>query len=278
MVAGTGLSGADVTTLQTAKEVAVRLASEAGALLRERVGGERQIEHKGTVDLVTDADQAAEKLITEGLRDAFPGFRLIGEEGARGSVDHDYGWVVDPLDGTTNFAHAYPHFAVSICLEYRGEPAMGVVYDPMRDEMFVAVEGLGATLNDRSIHVSDVGVLLQALVATGFAYDRDARDEGTALWDAFNYHAQGARRDGAAALNLAWVAAGRLDLYWERPVQAWDIGAGVVLVREAGGTVTAVEGGSLDLYAHEVFSSNGKLHDQASILITDTLSELRSGA
>lgn len=278
MAAGTESTGANLKTLEAARDLAIRLAGEAGAMLRERIGADHLVAHKGTVDLVTDVDEAAEKLITDGLRSTFPAFRLIGEEGTIGSADHDYGWVVDPIDGTTNFAHAYPHFAVSIGLEYRGVPVVGVVYDPMRDEMFTAVEGQGATLNGLPIQVSGVDVLLQALVATGFSYDRDAREQGTALWNAFNYNAQGARRDGAAALNIAWVAAGRLDVYFEQPVQPWDIGAGVVIVREAGGLVTSIDGGAFGLYAHNVFASNGHLHPEASHLITETVQMLQNSA
>jgi myo-inositol-1(or 4)-monophosphatase len=255
--------------------VALDLAREAGALLRERVGGQRDIEHKGTIDIVTDADKAAETLIVAGLREAFPEFRLIGEEGSRTSAadaeETDYGWVIDPLDGTTNFAHAYPHFAVSIGLEHYREPVLGVVYDPMRDEAFVAVQGQGATLNDAPIRVSTTDALITSLLATGFPYDLSRREESNALWTAFNSRTQGVRRDGSAALNLCYVAAGRLDGFYERPLNAWDIGAGAIIVREAGGMVTALEGGPFAMYDGEVLASNPAMHELMLDVIRQTL-------
>lgn len=263
-------SGADPATLQQAREVAERTALAAGELLRERVRTERVINHKGTVDLVTDADEESERLIAGALRQAFPTFRLMGEEGASGAAAHDYGWIIDPIDGTTNFAHGYPHFAVSICLEFRGTPVVGVVYDPMRDEMFVAVEGSGATLNGESIHVSLQTVMIQALGATGFSYDIAARQEATALWNVFNNSLQGLRRDGSAALNMAWVAAGRLDTYFESPVNGWDVGAGAVIAQEAGGRVSTLSGADYDLAVPEMLCTNGHLHEQVLALIEQT--------
>ncbi len=259
-----------------ARDLAVELAREAGALLRGHVARVREIDHKGTIDLVTEADRASEALIAGRIREAFPRHRLIGEEGARGvpAVEGEampYGWVIDPLDGTTNFAHGYPHFAVSIALEYEGEPILGVVYDPMRDELFVAEQGQGATLNGEPIRVSTSRELIGSLLATGFPYDLSRRGPSNALWDAFNCRCQGVRRDGAAALNLCYVAAGRLDGFWEQPLQAWDVGAGAILVREAGGTVTALEGGRFDLYDHQVLATNGHLHAPMLEIISATL-------
>lgn len=263
-----------------ARELSVDLAMRAGVLLRNTLNEPRDIARKGTVDLVTDADRASEALISAGIRSAFPDHRLIGEEGARGAAgnhreEHAFGWVIDPLDGTTNFAHRYPHFAVSIGLEHRGRPVMGVVYDPMRDEMFVGVEGAGATMNGVPIHVSGTEELIASLLATGFPYDLAARGESNALWQAFNGRAQGVRRDGAAALNLCYVAAGRLDGYWERPVQPWDMGAGVVIVREAGGTIGSLEHDGHDLYGREVVATNGVLQGRMRDLIAETLAEIR---
>jgi myo-inositol-1(or 4)-monophosphatase len=261
--------------LHRARTVALDLAREAGALLRERVGGQRNIEHKGTIDIVTDADRASETLIVAGLRQAFPEFRLIGEEGSHTSAEDaeetDYGWVIDPLDGTTNFAHAYPHFAVSIGLEHHREPVMGVVYDPMRDEAFVAVQGDGATLNGDPLRVSTTDALITSLLATGFPYDLSRREESNALWTAFNSQTQGVRRDGSAALNLCYVAAGRLDGFYERPVNSWDIGAGAIIVREAGGVVTALEGGPFAMYDGEVLASNPHIQELMLDVIGQTL-------
>jgi len=259
-----------------ARDLAVELAQEAGALLRGHVARVREIDHKGTIDLVTEADRASEALIAGRIREVFPRHRLIGEEGARGvaAVEGEavpFGWVIDPLDGTTNFAHGYPHFAVSIALEHEREPVLGVVYDPMRDELFVAERGQGATLNGELIRVSTSRELIGSLLATGFPYDLSCRGPSNALWDAFNGRCQGVRRDGAAALNLCYVAAGRVDGFWEQPLQAWDVAAGAILVREAGGTVTALEGGRFDLYDHQVLATNGNLHAPMLKIISATL-------
>lgn len=265
------VTGVDQDILQRAGELAKSLAYDAGALLRDAVGTERQITHKGEVDLVTDADEASEKLIAEGIQSAFPGHRLTGEEGATGAAESDYGWVIDPLDGTTNFAHGYPHFAVSIGLEFRGEPVMGVVYDPMRDEMFFAITGEGATLNGTPIRVSAVSELMQAMIATGFSYDIQERGPAYRLWEAFNDQTQAVRRDGAAALDMVWVACGRLDAFFEKPVNNYDVGAGVVIAREAGATVTSQDGSPYILAEREVCCTNGVLHEQVVYLITKTL-------
>ncbi len=266
-----------------ARQLAIDLAREAGALLRDRLDTPHEVQRKGTIDLVTDADRASEALITAGIRDAFPEHRLVGEEGARGAVDtgqapSPYGWIIDPLDGTTNFAHRYPHFAVSIALEQLGRPILGVVHDPMRDEMFVGEVGQPSLLDDRPIHVSETDVLLASLLATGFPYDLSKRRESNALWQAFNGSAQGVRRDGAAALNLCYVAAGRLDAYWERPVQPWDMAAGVVIVRGAGGTITSLEHDDHDVYGNEVVATNGHLQGEVRGLIQATLEDLLSSA
>ena len=203
-----------------ARELAIETARDAGALLRERLTQPRNVQFKGTVDLVTDSDQASEALIAQRIRDAFPEHRLIGEEGARGAgpgpdtpegsdgTDDPsrFGWVVDPLDGTTNYAHGYPHFAVSIGLECEGAVILGVVYDPMRDELFVAERGGGATLNGAPIAVSSQDELLRSLLATGFPYDLTQRQESDDIWLALNRACQGVRRDGSAALNLCYVA------------------------------------------------------------------------
>jgi myo-inositol-1(or 4)-monophosphatase len=266
-----------------ARQLAIDLARQAGALLRDRLDVPREVQHKGTIDLVTDADRASETLITTGIRGVFPDHRLVGEEGARGAAENGegpspYGWLIDPLDGTTNFAHRYPHFAVSIALEQLGSPILGVVYDPMRDEMFVGEHGEPSLLNDRPITVSDTQVLLASLLATGFPYDLAKRRESNALWQAFNGSAQGVRRDGAAALNLCYVAAGRLDAYWERPVQPWDMAAGVVIVRGAGGIITSLEHDEHDVYSNEVVATNGHLLGEVRGLIRTTLDALMANA
>lgn len=264
----------DPEMLRRAGTLAKELAYAAGAQARAAARTERRIAFKSTVDLVTDADEAAEALIVEGIRAAFPDHRLTGEEGGTGAADSDYGWYVDPIDGTTNFAHGYAHWAVSIMMEYRGEPVVGAVYDPMKDEMFFAVKGQGATLNDAPIRVSTVPQLLQALTATGFSYNIAERAPAFALWQAFNNNAQGMRRGGAAALDMVWVAAGRLDAYFERPINTWDIGAGVIIAREAGAIVTMMDGARYELLGREVCCTNGILHEQVVGLIGQTLLEL----
>jgi myo-inositol-1(or 4)-monophosphatase len=251
---------------ETARDVAIAAARDAGAILRERLTRARTIDFKGTVDLVTDADRASEELIASRIRQAFPHHRLLGEEGARGAgfdghEAPEFGWVVDPLDGTTNYAHGYPHFAVSIALEQRGTVILGVVYDPMRDELFVGERGRGATLNGKPIQVSATDQLIRSLLATGFPYDIEQRAENSAIWDIFLNASQGTRRDGAAALNLCYVAAGRLDGFWERPLQPWDIAAGGLIILEAGGTVTTYDEESFDPYRREVIASNGHIHE-----------------
>jgi myo-inositol-1(or 4)-monophosphatase len=250
--------------LDQARTLAVDAAREAGALLGAKLGA-AIVDYKGTVDLVTDADRASEALIAARITSAFPGHALVGEEGTRGptgEIDRrGYSWIVDPLDGTTNYAHGYPHFAVSIALERAGETLLGVVYDPMRDELFEATRGGGATLNGAPMSVSATAELIRSLLATGFSYDLTARAENMAMWNAFLNICQGTRRDGAAALNLTYVAAGRLDGFWERPLNPWDIAAGALIVQEAGGTVSSFEGGPFDPFDREVVASNGVIHN-----------------
>jgi myo-inositol-1(or 4)-monophosphatase len=251
-------------------KTAEQLARAAGAILRE--GYARGVtndnnaiayEHKGAVDLVTEFDRRSEKLILEGLRQAFPDHAFNAEEHGRSAHPADYEWLVDPLDGTTNFAHAVPIFAVSLGLAWRGQPLVGVVYDPLRDELFAAEAGQGATLNGRRLRVSSQANLGQAFLATGFAYDvrtnpRNNFDE----FRQFYLRAQAVRRAGSAALDCAYVAAGRLDGYWELSIKPWDVGAGVLLVLEAGGRATTPEGDEQCLGAPGIVASNGRLHAQ----------------
>jgi myo-inositol-1(or 4)-monophosphatase len=266
-------SKADGSIPERARELAVQTARDAGAVLRERLGSIRDVQFKGITDLVTDADRASEALIAERIKTAFPGHRFVGEEGTRGAeAGTAHGWIVDPLDGTTNYAHGYPHFAVSIGLEHAGRVVLGVVYDPMRDELFVAERGRGATLNGTRLRVTGEGELIRSLLATGFPYEPALRPEGLAIWNDLMHRCQGVRRDGAAALNLAYVAAGRLDGFYERPLQPWDMAAGTLLVEEAGGTVTGFDGGRFDPYAREAVATNGPLH----AVLLDTLARHRA--
>lgn len=247
-----------------AYELAVELARDAGAILRDKVSVSREISFKGVVNLVTDADHASEALISSRLRETYPDHRLIGEEGSENldaEGDAPYVWIFDPLDGTTNYAHGYPHFGVSIALYHHHEPLIGVVYDPMKDELFAARRGGGATLNGQPIHVSAIDQLVQSLLATGFSYNLEERAVNARIWDEFLMTTQGPRRDGAAALNLVYVAAGRLDGFWERPLEVWDMAAGALIVAEAGGRLSNYANGPFDPFSRECLATNGHLHE-----------------
>jgi myo-inositol-1(or 4)-monophosphatase len=244
-------------------EKAAGIARAAGALLREGWGHAGRVEHKGDVDLVTEYDRRAEALITDALRETFPDHHIYAEErGDSGLESSPYTWLVDPLDGTTNFAHGFPVFAVSIGLIHRGEGLVGVIYDPIQDELFTAGAGRGSHLEEHPIKVSQVDSLEGALLATGFAYDRDwAADHNLPYVDRFLRSSQGIRRAGAAALDLAYVACGRLDGHWEMRLHPWDVAAGIVIVREAGGRVTDLSGGhEFDQSGREIVASNGRIH------------------
>lgn len=241
-------------------EVAVEAARAAGELLRGRFGAKQTVRYKGEVDIVTEVDERAERMVSEILLGAFPAYGMLAEEGGELSGEGDACWVVDPLDGTTNYAHGLPIFSVSIALERRGEAVLGVVHDPMRGETYVAERGEGATLNGEPIGVSDTGELIQALLVTGFPYDRDQVPAALDLFGRFTLLSQSMRRLGSAALDLCYVASGRLDGYYERGIHAWDMAAGALIVEEAGGKVTDYRGGELDLGGREVVASNGHLH------------------
>ncbi len=247
-----------------AAQIAADAALGAGKILLDRFADERHIEYKGDVDLVTDADHAAEALILDLILKTFPDHRFVGEEGVHrsgASVADDGGftWLVDPLDGTTNYAHRYPHFAVSIALAFANSIVLGVVFDPMLDELFVGQRGAGFTINGKPATVSPTDNLMRSLLGTGFSYDLEGRDENMRLWERFMPRCQGVRRDGSAALNMCYVAAGRLDGFWERPINSWDIAAGAVMVEEAGGTISGYNG-AFDPFSGEVVASNGLIH------------------
>lgn len=257
-------SGATTVSVPAgAYQLAVDVAREAGAILREKFGTRRQVDFKGIVNLVTDADHASEAHISARLKAAFPDFRMIGEEGSTHepeSSDSPYVWVFDPLDGTTNYAHAYPHFAVSIALRHHDTTVVGVVYDPMLDELYAAEIGKGATLNGESTVVSVTDNLIESLLASGFSYNMKEREENLPIWQDLMLTSQGPRRAGAAALDLAYVAAGRIDGYWEQSLEAWDMSAGGLIVEEAGGTVTNYAGGRFDPFSRQCVATNGKIH------------------
>ncbi|MBI4469653.1 MAG: inositol monophosphatase [Acidobacteria bacterium] len=240
------------------------MAREAGDLLRDRFGGKLGVSHKGRIDLVTEADLQSEALIRERLAIRYPRHQLLAEEGglADGSSS-DHRWIVDPLDGTTNFAHGYPVFCVSIALEVGGKVELGVVYDPMRDELFAAERGAGASLNNKPIRVSSTEKLSGSLLSTGFPYDiKTSRLTNLEHWSNFALRVQGLRRDGAAALDLCYVGCGRHDGFWELGLSPWDVAAGTLIVEEAGGRVTDLHGGPSSIYRREILASNQFIHDQ----------------
>jgi myo-inositol-1(or 4)-monophosphatase len=241
-------------------EVAVAAAETAGEVLRSGFGREQTVKYKGKVDLVTEVDERAEAVIGELLRGAFPGYGMLAEEGGRRLGEGDSRWIVDPLDGTTNYAHGLPIFAVSIALERAGEVVLGVVHDPMRGETYVAERGGGATLNGEPIRVSDTDEPIRALLVTGFPYDRSDMGTAVELFGRLTELTQGVRRLGAAALDLCYVAAGRLDAYYEKGLHAWDVAAGSLILKEAGGRITDYRGRELDLEGREIVASNGLLH------------------
>jgi myo-inositol-1(or 4)-monophosphatase len=267
----TGSAGqADATDLQFVPKAA-EIAREAGALLREYFARGVETEYKGDVDLVTVADRSAEKLIRTRLGEAFPDHGIYGEEGTRERLEGEYRWYVDPLDGTTNFAHGFPQFCVSLGLEHRrtgtkehddGALTAAVIYDPMRDELFTAERGRGAALNGKAIHVSSVSVLAESLLATGFPSRKRHASPNIHFYQEFTLRSHGVRRAGSAALDLAYVACGRMEGFWEFNLNPWDTAAGILLIEEAGGRVTDFAGAAVRLKSDEVLASNGLIHDE----------------
>ena len=251
--------------------IAEGIARQAGGLLRGFYEKGVATEYKGDVDLVTEADRASEKLIGERLLAAFPEHGIYGEEGTRDRLESEYRWYIDPLDGTTNFAHQFPAFCVSMGLERRpaglapdadGEMVAGVIYDPLRDEMFSAERGRGAWLNGRRLHVSKTKSLGESLTATGFPSQKRHASPNIHLYQQVTLRSHGVRRAGSAALDLAYVAAGRLDGFWEFNLNPWDTSAGVLLVEEAGGKLSHFDGGTFTLDSREVLATNGLIHGE----------------
>jgi myo-inositol-1(or 4)-monophosphatase len=249
--------------MQKFLDVAIRAALAAGKLQRERLWSEHEIEFKGESNLVTEVDRACEDMIVAAIRTAFPDHDFLAEENTYAQAGSAFRWIIDPLDGTTNYAHGFPWFCVSIALEVEGEVRLGAIYHPMMDELFTAVRGEGAFLNGRAIRVSRREPLKGCLLATGFPYDRTRDNENNfANFVDFQMAARAVRRAGAAALDLAYVAAGRLDGYWEVKLKPWDVAAGQLLVTEAGGRVTNHAGEPYSVYDHRILASNGHIHDE----------------
>jgi myo-inositol-1(or 4)-monophosphatase len=248
-------------------EIATEAALSAGAILQSYWGNLESVQEKGRPgDLVTEADAAAEAAVITILKRHFPDHQILAEEsGHQGNAISRFLWAIDPLDGTTNYAHQYPFSATSIALLIDGVPQVGVIFDPFHQELFRAAKGLGATLNRKPIQVSKTNTLAQSLLVTGFAYDRrETPDNNYAEFCHLTHLTQGVRRGGSASIDLAYVACGRLDGYWERGLSPWDIAAGIVLVQEAGGQVSAYDQSPIDLSSGRILATNTYLHEALS--------------
>ncbi len=251
---------ADPRYLPTAVEIVTR----AGAMQLAHFGGDVRIDKKGAIDLVTEVDLAVERMFRDAIAARFPDHQVLGEE-MGGVADATAGpcWIFDPIDGTTNYAHGLPIFCASLALEIDGVPEVGAVYDPTRQELFTAERGGGARLNGSALHVSSAATLLESMLVTGFPYDvHDRVDEIVGLFGAFVGEARAVRRLGSAAIDLCYVAAGRMDGFWEQRLKPWDVAAGALIVEEAGGRATGLDGSDFDSRAGHVVASNGPIHDE----------------
>ncbi len=247
--------------MRSQKLAAIQAARKAGYILKTRLGKKRKIGFKGAVNLVTEMDILAEKIIISEIQKHFPDDSILAEEQTTRECDSVFRWVIDPLDGTTNYAHGFPVFCVSIALTKNGETILGVIFDPTRDELFLAEKGKGARLNGRKIKVSSESDLSRSLLATGFPYDlRESSINNFDNFRNFALRAQAVRRAGSAALDLCYVAAGRFDGFWEMKLAPWDVAAGSLIVLEAGGTVSNFLGKPLGLNGSHVLATNGKIH------------------
>lgn len=244
-------------------DFAQNLAREAGRLLGEKLTGHNPVYYKGTIDLVTEADRMSEELILAQISRRYPDHGILSEESAQKNEQAMMRWIIDPLDGTTNYAHGFPFFCVSIALEKEGIVVLGVVYDPLRDELFTASRGGGAYLNGKKMQVSTVNDLSRSLLATGFPYDiRVSPDNNLNFFSAMAKTAQAVRRPGAAALDLSYLAAGRIDGFWELKLKPWDTAAAVLMVTEAGGIISDMTGGKWNLDSPGLVASNGLIQEQ----------------
>ena len=244
------------------KALIMKAASEAGKLLMDKFESGIRVEYKGKYDLVTEADRQAEALIVQLIREQYPEHNILAEESLYDETGSDYRWIIDPLDGTTNYAHGFPWFAVSIALEFEGRLVLGV------NDFYFAERGHGAFLNDRRLQVSAIGTLEQSLLATGFAYDhKKCQANNYDSFTRFQKEAQACRRPGAASLDLASVAAGRFDGFWELKLKPWDLAAGILLVEEAGGLVSDFDGLPMTLDSQECMASNRLIHEEMQVIL-----------
>ncbi|KPJ61607.1 MAG: histidinol phosphate phosphatase [Latescibacteria bacterium DG_63] len=249
--------------LEALREAAVCAAERAGKILTSRASLRRRIEFKGKVNLVTEVDRLAEEAIVRYLRKRFANHSFLAEETGGSELESEFLWIIDPLDGTTNYAHGFPVYSVSIGLRYLDSVVLGVVYNPNLDELFTATLNGGARLNGKKIGVSKTRSLTRSLLATGFPYDiRESRDNNLNHFSAFALRAQAVRRAGSAALDLCYLACGRFDGFWELKLSPWDVAAGSLIVTEAGGRVSDFSGGEFDIFSKEMLASNGRIHNQ----------------
>jgi myo-inositol-1(or 4)-monophosphatase len=249
-------------SLSKIEKIALKLARQAGEIQRKKWGKKLDIRWKSVTNPVTDVDKACEALIQKTLKREFPDHALLGEEtGSHGSKDAEYQWIVDPLDGTVNYSHGLPQFSLSIGVRRRGQALLGVVYAPILNELFIAKAGGGATLNGKRIRVSHQRKPMESLLVSGFSYHAKEDGENVPEWMAFIAHAQALRRLGCATLDLCWTACGRFEAFWEYGLNAWDSAAGELVVREAGGKVTHLDGRPYDIFKPGILATNGVLHD-----------------
>jgi myo-inositol-1(or 4)-monophosphatase len=256
------------------ERVALRAARAAGRIHLKRLSRISVAQKSNAIDLVTEADRESEAAVIEVLQRAFPTHAILAEESGANAHASEHRWIIDPLDGTTNFAHGFPQFCVSIAYERRGKLQAAIILDPFKKEVFAARRGKGARLNGRPIRVSRIESLDTALLATGFPYDRrERRRFYLSFWEAFMVRTHGVRRTGSAALDLAWVACGRVDAFWEFGLKQWDVAAGALIVEEAGGRVSNMDGSALDLSGARIIASNDRLHQQMIETIRTTRPE-----
>ena len=243
---------------------AIQTARDAGQLLLEKFGRKLNISMKGDINLVTEADLASEALIIERIKSYYPKHSILAEESGNAVTigDSTWKWIIDPLDGTTNFAHGYPCFCVTLALEHEGKIVIGVTFDPTRNELFAAEKGQGATLNNKPVRVSETEKLGDALLVTGFPYNFKQKENFARHLTDFLLNSRGVRRDGSAAIDMAYVACGRFDGFWEEGLNPWDVAAGVLMVEEAGGRVSYYDGAPFSVYHPPICASNGLIHNQ----------------
>ena len=259
------LSVGSVAKIVPMLNFAIEAARDAGHLLLEKFGRITAITKKGDINLVTEADLASEEVIIERIRSYYPKHSILAEESGEAIViggDTSWKWIIDPLDGTTNYAHGYPCFCVTLALEHGGEIVIGVTFDPTRDELFAAEQGRGATLNGKPIRVSATDKLGDSLIVTGFPYDFKQRDNFARHLTEFLLSSRGVRRDGSAAIDMAYVACGRFDGFWEEGLNPWDVAAGKLLIEEAGGVITYYDGSKFSIYKPPLCASNGLIHTE----------------